>query len=158
MPHGPVLSVSHRAFLGGMRRAILATISPGGRPRQVPICFSLHPDRAVLYTPIDEKPKRATDPLALARIRDLAADPRVGVLVDRWSDDWEGLGWLRLDGRANVLDAAETHGERAAAIAALRARYPQYTTHALEARPLIRIEIDRVTAWGELAASDDPPD
>ena len=36
------------------------------------------------------------------------------------------------------------------AVAALRARYPQYLTHRLDDRPLIRIEIDRVTTWGAL--------
>ena len=35
-------------------------------------------------------------------------------------------------------------------IAALRAKYPQYAGHRLEARPLIRIAIERVTSWGAI--------
>jgi hypothetical protein len=32
-------------------------------------------------------------------------------------------------------------------VAALRAKYPQYASHALDGRPLIRIAIERVVAW-----------
>ena len=56
------------------------------------------PSAPVLYTPIDDKPKRSDDPMALARVRDILADPRVTVLVDRWDEDWTRLAWLRCDG------------------------------------------------------------
>ena len=131
------------------RRAVLATIAPDGRPRLVPVCFSLEPERPILYTPLDDKPKRADDPLTLARVRDIRADPRVGILVDRWDEDWTRLAWLRAVGMADVLDA--TGGaEHTAAVAALRARYPQYETHRLEARPVIRVTLERITEWGDL--------
>ena len=156
MPPEPVLSAAQRAFLDEARRAVLATISPGGRPRLVPICFSLDPAEPVLYTPLDEKPKREDDPLALARVRYIAADPAVSVLVDRWDEDWSRLAWLRADGRAALLTPEEDGGEHASAVAALRARYPQYETHRLETRPLIRITIERVTDWGAIAKTEAP--
>ncbi len=140
----PIVDAVARAFLDAARRAVLVTIMPDGRPRPVPICFSLNPARPILYTPIDDKPKRATDPLALARVRDIKADSRVTILVDRWDEDWTQLAWLRAKGRAAVMAA----GAPPAVIAALRARYPQYADHALETRPLIRIELERVTSWG----------
>jgi len=158
MPPQPVLSATQRAFLDEARRAVLATISPGGQPRLVPICFSLDPAGPVLYTPIDEKPKREDDPLALARVRDIAADPMVSLLVDRWDEDWSRLAWLRADGRAALLPPIQDDsGEHASAVAALRARYPQYKTHRLEARPLIRISIERVTDWGAIALQEPEP-
>jgi PPOX class probable F420-dependent enzyme len=150
MSSEPVLTDAQRAFLEAARRAVLATISPDGRPRLVPICFSLDSAGPILYTPLDDKPKRSGDPLALARVRDIEADPAVSVLVDRWDEDWSRLAWLRMDGRAAILPPSADQPEHAAAIAALRARYAQYATHRLEARPLIRIAIERVVDWGPL--------
>ena len=150
MPPQTVLSATQRAFLEEARRAVLATISPDGRPRLVPICFSLDPAEPVLYTPLDQKPKRSDDPLALSRVRDIAADPTVSILVDRWDEDWSGLAWLRADGQAALVTSADGAAEHAAAVAALRARYSQYATHRLESRPLVRIAIERVTDWGAL--------
>jgi PPOX class probable F420-dependent enzyme len=147
MPPETVLSAEGRDFLGSARQAVLATIAADGRPRLVPICFALDAARPILYTPIDEKPKREGDPLALARVRDISADPRVSVLVDRWDEDWTRLAWLRAHGRAVVLDPATDADEHRAAVAALRAKYAQYATHRLETRPLIRVTLERVTTW-----------
>jgi PPOX class probable F420-dependent enzyme len=147
------LTETQRTFLEAARRAVLATISQNGQPRLVPICFSLDPTRPVLYTPLDDKPKRSADPLALARVRDIAADPAVTVLVDRWDEDWSRLAWLRIEGRAVLLPPSADRPEDATAIAALRARYPQYASHRLETRPLIRIEIERVVDWGPLVGT-----
>jgi PPOX class probable F420-dependent enzyme len=143
----PLLSEGQRAYLASARRGTLATIAPDGRARLVPICFVLDRASPVIHTPIDDKPKRGDDPLELARVRDIAADPRVTILVDRWNEDWDRLAWLRADGRATLVRADEPD-ERAAAIAALRDKYPQYRTHRLEDRPLIRIELERVVSWG----------
>jgi PPOX class probable F420-dependent enzyme len=148
----PVLSTAERAFLGDARRAVLATIAPDGRPRPVPVCFVLDPVQPILYSPLDEKPKTVDDPLALARVRDLEADPRVSVLVDRWDEDWNGLAWLRAQGQARLLRPGDGASEHAAAIRALRAKYSQYASHDLESRPIIRVAIERVTSWGALDA------
>jgi len=146
-----MLSDRDRTFLAGARRATLATIRPDGRPRLVPICFVLDDERPVLHTPLDDKPKRGDDPLALARVRDIRADPRVTVLVDRWDEDWSRLAWLRCEGRATIV--GPTDAGHAPVVAALRAKYRQYATHRLEVRPIIRIFIERVTVWGD----EDPP-
>ena len=135
-----------RRFVSEARTATLGTIAEDGRPRLVPICFVLDGD--VLFTPIDEKPKQVTEPRQLARIRDIERRADVTVLIDHWNEDWEHLAWLRIDGRASL---AEDPAERASAIAALRAKYPQYADHDLEARPLIRIAIERVRSWGDLS-------
>jgi PPOX class probable F420-dependent enzyme len=140
------LTSEHATFIARARSATLGTIADDGRPRLVPICFVLDGD--VLFTPIDEKPKNATDPRQLARIRDIERRADVTVLVDRWDEDWQHLAWLRIDGRASL---AEDPADRARTIAALRAKYPQYTGHDLERRPLIRIGIDQVRSWGDLS-------
>lgn len=133
-----------RELLEGARTATLATIDANGLPRLVPICFVVAPDSAIL-TPVDEKPKADPDPYRTARVRDILARPDVAVLVDRWSEDWAKLAWLRLSGHAHVVDpGAAGHAE---AVSALRAKYPQYQEQRLEARPIIRIEILRERSW-----------
>ena len=148
MPSEPLLSTDQRAFLESARRAVLATIAPDGHPRLVPICFVVAGEPPILYTPIDDKPKRDDDPLALARVRDIAADPRVTILVDRWDEDWTRLAWLRAEGPATLLEPGAGPEEHGAAVAALRAKYPQYETHRLEQRPVIRVTFERVISWG----------
>ena len=140
------LTGEHNGFVKHARTATLGTIAEDGRPRLVPICFVLDGD--VLFTPIDEKPKETSDPRQLARIRDIARRADVTVLVDRWDEDWNHLAWLRIEGRATLT---EDPAERVRAIAALRVKYPQYADHDLEARPLIRIAIERVRSWGDLS-------
>jgi len=142
------LTDAERRFLTSVRRVVLVTIAPDGRARPVPVCFVLSDDTPVLYTPLDDKPKQGNDPLALARVRDIARDQRVAILADRWDEDWSRLAWLRAEGHAAVL--APGPGGHGAAVEALRAAYPQYRTHRLGERPLIRVEIDRVTTWGAL--------
>jgi len=142
-----------RAFLDASRRATLATVAPDGRPRLVPVCFAVvdgstrdHVPR--IYTPLDAKPKRSSDPRRLARVRDVIERPEVTLLVDRWDEDWSRLGWVRVDGDGDLVEPPA--GEHGAAVAALLARYPQYATHGLDARPMIRIAIRRVRWWGDL--------
>ena len=148
------LSADKRAFLAAARTAALATIAPDGSPRLVPVCFALvdaaDVTEPVIYTPLDDKPKRVGDPRELARVRDILARPDVSLLVDRWSEDWTHLGWLRIRGRASLLEPGDAPDEHAAAVAALRARYPQYADHHLEDRPIIRIAVVATRSWGSV--------
>ena len=154
----PILAADELAFLSSGRRAVLATIGENGLPRLVPCCYSvLERGDGVspldLHTPLDEKPKRSGDPHDLARVRDIRRRADVVLLVDRWSEEWDRLAWLRLRGTATVLepDDPAVAEERARAIGALRARYQQYADHALEERPIIRIAVERATSWGDLS-------
>ncbi|HET7728136.1 MAG TPA: TIGR03668 family PPOX class F420-dependent oxidoreductase [Candidatus Limnocylindrales bacterium] len=136
-----------RRFLASARSATLATIAPDGRPRLVPVCFVLMDgDASHIWFALDEKPKAVADPRELARVRDIERDPRVTLLVERWSEDWAELAWLRCDGRAELIEP----GGDEDAVRALRAKYPQYATHALEQRPLVRIAVERARSWGHL--------
>ena len=152
----PILDAVQRTFAASARTATLATTSPSGRPRLVPICFVIGGDdrigRPRLYSPLDEKPKRSTDPHDLARVHDLLVLPEASLLIDRWSEDWSRLGWLRLHGRAELLEP-EPHEreEHATALAQLREKYPQYAGQDLEHRPLIRVTIDDALSWGDLS-------
>lgn len=142
------LAAAELALLRDARRASLATIDARGRPRLVPICFVVSDD--VLWSPLDEKPKSVGDLRSLARVRDIFERPSVSVLVDRWSEDWSELAWLRIVGRAQLVDPAPP-----AVVEALRAKYPQYRGHRLESRPMLAITIDGVTAWRASSAEGD---
>lgn len=148
----PVLTADQRAFLAAARTATLATVDAQGRPRLVPICFAVRPDEtgqaSVLYTPLDEKPKHVTDVRGLARVQDILATPEVALLVDHWDEDWLQLAWLRVAGSAELLEPdgpdVPAHAE---AVVLLRAKYPQYATHALDELPVIRVRLDRALGW-----------
>lgn len=150
MTGSPPLTPGQRAFLAASRSGALATIDGRGRPRLVPICFAVRGE--AVYSPLDEKPKRVDDPHALARVHDLRERPAATLLVERWSEDWTELGWLRIDVRGELLEPGGA--EHDAAVAALRAKYPQYATHRLEARPMIRLTVEGARSWGNLAAGD----
>src|SRR5262245_64782636 len=81
------------------RVARLGSLTPDGRLHLVPICFEL--DGGTLYTAIDGKPKRSPRP---QRLDNVAAHPEVCVLVDAWDEDWSQLWWVRLRGRARILE------------------------------------------------------
>jgi PPOX class probable F420-dependent enzyme len=122
--------------------ARLATVDARGRPHVVPVCFVSAGDH--LYIPLDEKPKRIA-PERLQRVRNIAANPNVQLLIDRYDEDWSRLAFVQLRGWATLLSPGAA-GHRAA-VAALREKYPQYTTMALETLPLIEIEVSRVISW-----------
>lgn len=136
------LTAAEAALVSEARRATLATIDPAGRARLMPICFVVDGD--VLWSPLDEKPKAIADVRSLARVRDIAERPGVTVLVDRWSEDWTQLGWVRLHGTARLVEPGEVPSR---VIPALRARYPQYADHDLEHRPMLRVTIADATSW-----------
>ena len=144
-----MLSAAERRFVDAMRVARLATADAAGVPHVVPVCFALLDDN--LYVTIDEKPKRA-GVRAMKRLRNIDANPAVAVVVDRYDEDWSRLAWVMLRGRAEILDGGEEHDR---AQAELRRRYPQYRAMRLEPLPVIALRIDRVNAWGALAATGD---
>ncbi len=133
-----------RALFASARVARLATADERGRPHLVPIVFApLADDR--LVSAVDHKPKRTA---ALKRLANIAANPAVAVLVDQYADDWDDLWWARADGRARVLDAAgEEEALRAAALAALVERYPQYRERPPTDGAVIVVEVTRWSAW-----------
>jgi PPOX class probable F420-dependent enzyme len=116
----PPLSAAVEAFLGRARVAHLATADAAGQPHVVPIVFVVLDRR--LYSPLDAKPKRVPG-WRLKRVRNLAANPRVAVVVDRYAEDWSRLGYVLWQGRAHLLDRGS---EADRARAALRGKYSQY--------------------------------
>ena len=123
------------------RVARLATLDPDGRPHVVPIVFALDGD--TLYSALDAKPKRSR---RLRRIENARERPDVTVLVDHYDDEWERLWWVRLRGRARVLDGGH---EAERALDLLTGKYERYRSD----RPTPPVLAVDVVAWRGWAAS-----
>ena len=128
-----------RRRVDAARVARLATLRPDGTPRLVPVTFALVDDRPC-FAVDDVKPKRDA---RLARLADIARDPRVALLVDHYDDDWSTLWWVRVDGRASVHTIGSTYEH---ALDALAAKYPPYRTRR-PAGPVVAITPARWTGW-----------
>lgn len=141
------LTREERRYVERARVARLATADTDGRPNVVPICFALLEGDVVFA--LDEKPKRG-DPSDLRRVRDIEANPLVAVVVDRYEEDWKRLGWVQIRGQAAVIEPSAAGHRRA--IEVLRSKYDQYTDHALERYPVVRVRPGHAVSWGDLDA------
>jgi PPOX class probable F420-dependent enzyme len=140
-----MLSSRQQRFLETRRVARLATADTRGIPHVVPFCFVIA--NSTLYVTIDEKPKRQTG-TPLKRLRNIAENPAVAILADRYDEDWTRLGWIMLQGRADILCGGTEH---ARAQALLRARYSQLGEMNIEGLPIIAVRLERVVSWGDLS-------
>src|SRR5579862_1707322 len=133
-----------REFIESQRIAHLATASSAGAPHNIPLCFWF--DGARFYFVIDEKPKRASG-TGIKRMRNIAENPRVALVFDHYEENWQQLAYVLIHGIARIVDDAD---EYARAIQQLRHKYSQYRAMMLTQgkNPLVRIEPERVHAWG----------
>ncbi|HXM72260.1 MAG TPA: TIGR03668 family PPOX class F420-dependent oxidoreductase [Candidatus Dormibacteraeota bacterium] len=118
--------------------ARLATAGNDRRPHIVPIVFAIDVD--TLYFAVDAKPKQTKN---LKRLKNIAANPAVSVLVDHYEGDWTRLWWVRVDGKAHVV-SDDAQARRA--IDLLVEKYAQYRNARPEG-PVVGIGIDRITGW-----------
>jgi PPOX class probable F420-dependent enzyme len=129
------------AFLREARVGRLATADAAGRPLVVPVCYAF--DGIRCYSAVDAKPKRTRN---LRRLSNIAENPQVSLVVDRWDEDWSQLCWVIVEGRADVLTSGP---EFSRAIDLLVAKYPQYRALPLDraAGAVVAITPGRVLAW-----------
>jgi PPOX class probable F420-dependent enzyme len=93
-----------------------------------------------LYSAVDRKPKRSSK---LRRIENARARPDVTILVDHYDEDWSRLWWIRLRGRARVLDDGD---ERDRALALLEEKYRQYRTQPPDG-PVLAVDLTELRSW-----------
>jgi PPOX class probable F420-dependent enzyme len=139
-----MLTDQQRRFLEAQRIARLATADAAGRPHVVPVCYALI--RNAVYFTIDEKPKRRPGAM-LKRLANLRENPFAALVFDRYDEDWSRLGWVMVQGRAEVLEAGTEHD---LAQANLRVRYPQLATMRIAGLPVVAVRVDHVASWGQL--------
>jgi PPOX class probable F420-dependent enzyme len=119
--------------------AVLGTVDAAGQPHLVPVTYVLS-DSDHVYIAIDAKPKRSTN---LRRLQNIEANPRVSLLVNEYSDNWEQLWWARADGTAVVTDfGALADG----LLAKFQSQYPWYRANP-PVGPVIDICVTRWSGW-----------
>ena len=115
-----------------------ATTYPHGAPHIIPVTFAIVED-AVVHM-IDHKPKTTRH---LQRIANIEASPAVSLLVDDYSDDWNQLWWVRIDGLAHVATSGSDWRD---ARSALIKKYAQYRERPPTGQA-VYLEITKVTSW-----------
>ncbi|MDP9341782.1 MAG: TIGR03668 family PPOX class F420-dependent oxidoreductase [Actinomycetota bacterium] len=128
---------ARRRFTEG-RVARMGTVGADGRPHVVPVVFAVDGD--AVFSLVDAKPKRSPN---LKRLANIAANPRVSLLVDRYEEDWRALWWVRVDGTASV----EEGPDRDRAIELLGAKYDQYREWNTPFGPAVVVRVDRWSSW-----------
>ena len=118
--------------------AVLSTVRADGGPHVVPVVFAVDGD--AIFTAVDAKRKSTRK---LRRLANIAANPRVSLLVHHYDADWTQLWWIRADGLAAVHESGEA---MAIGYAALRHKYPQYERIALDG-PVVRVDVTRWSSW-----------
>jgi PPOX class probable F420-dependent enzyme len=124
-----------------------ATVRSDGRPHVVPICFVLTDE--IVYSAVDDKPKRHR---RLQRIRNFKATGTASLLVDEYNDDWSRLWWVRLDGKARLVDNT-AEAERATTL--LSDKYPQYGNRPPPG-PVLAIDVQGWVGWSAASSEDHP--
>lgn len=127
-----------RRRLAGARVARLATTGEDGQPHLVPVTFAVDGD--LIYTAVDHKPKKSAN---LRRLRNIRENPRVALLVDHYTDDWDALWWVRVDGWASVVEDEQALQDP---LDVLCERYEQYQERR-PGGPVIVIQADHWKAW-----------
>jgi PPOX class probable F420-dependent enzyme len=119
------------------RVARIATVSASGTPHVVPVCHVLAGGKLYFGSG-----RRGT------KVRNLRANPRVTVTVDLYSDAWDALKGVMVQGTATIV-------EKGPRFRRLRARlyrkYPQYPAEAALGESdsvIIEVTPTHVFAWG----------
>lgn len=114
---------------------MLTTVRPDGSPHAVPITHAVVGSTIVFA--VDHKPKSGR---ALQRLTNIRLDPRVSVLFDHRTDDWDDLWWVRADGIARIREDRPPDAD------ALEAKYPQYRVHVPDG-PWVTVTVKSWTGW-----------
>ena len=130
------------AFLASHRVGHLATSDSRGEPHVIPVCYAY--EAGAIYSALDLKPKRVRS-RELKRVRNIRSNPRVALIVDDYSEDWDALAYVLVQGQAVVL---ESGAERQRAEALLREKYNQYEELLEPGCPALKITPERVVTWG----------
>ncbi len=133
-----------RQRVSGARAARVGTIDEQGRTHLVPIVFVVEQD--TLYSPTDAGPRLPK------RLRNLARDPRVTVLVDDYGEDWSQVWWVRLRGAGRVVQDAAEH-DRARQL--LAAKYPQFGDGPGDGA-MMAVDIEEWSGWANSEYSSCP--
>ena len=132
-------------FISRHRVGRLATADASGSPHVIPVCYAF--DGEHIYSALDLKPKRVSGHM-LKRVRNITENPNVALVIDDYSEDWSGLAYVLVQGRAVVLEDGD---EQRQAEAMLREKYPQYGLLLESGCTVLKITPEKVIGWGKLS-------
>ena len=132
-------------FISSHRIARFATTDSSGVPHIIPVCYVF--DGAVLYSALDLKPKRVSV-FKLKRVQNILNNSDVALIVDDYSEDWDELAYVLVQGKAELIN--DGRSEQATAEALLRDKYAQYLDSLTEGCPIIKIVPTHFVKWGRV--------
>jgi nitroimidazol reductase NimA-like FMN-containing flavoprotein (pyridoxamine 5'-phosphate oxidase superfamily) len=115
----------------------VATVSAEGVPHLVPVCHVLAGQKLYFGSGKDG-----------AKVRNVKANPRITVTVDEYSDHWDGLKGVMVQGRARLIERGP---EFTRIRGVLYEKYPQYSKEAALATSdsvIVEVTPTRVFTWG----------
>ena len=130
-------------FIERARVARLATIDSEFKPHLVPVVFVFNGNH--FFIPVDEKRKTAK-PEKLKRIRNIQDNPNVTLLIDEYSEDWNKLAFVMIQGKASIATKEEGNIQVRQAYKKLMIKYLQYQKVGLGERCII-ITPKKVASW-----------
>lgn len=131
------LKRAEASFIRWERVCRVATVGASGWPHSVPVCHVLDGGRIYFASGNDGK-----------KVLNLEANPRVALTVDLYSDAWQNLKGVMVQGAATLI----ARGPRFRKVRALLyAKYPQYPSEAgLDEKDSVIVEVTptHVFSWG----------
>lgn len=124
-------------FIQWERVCRVATVGEDGWPHNVPVCHVLEGGRLYFASGIDAR-----------KVLNLRAIPRVTLTIDLYSDHWEDLKGVMVQGTAKLIEKGP-HFRRIRAL--LYKKYPQYPDEAaLDEKSSVIVEVTptHVFSWG----------
>jgi len=122
--------------------ARLATVDQKSHPYVVPVVFVFH--KNAFFIPLDEKTK-SVNPKKLKRVKNIARNPNVTLLIDRYQNDWKKLFFLMIHGKATVVDSKNSKIMNKVH-ELLISKYPQYKKIGV-GNSCIKITPHGITHW-----------
>ncbi len=134
---GDRLEAAEEEFVRWQRVARLATIGEGGAPHNVPICPLLH-DGALYFTTGADT----------AKVRNIQEDRRVALVFDEYTEAWDALKQVLVQGRASLIGAGDERFGRLRGL--LCEKYVQFATTLPigDSDLIVEVAIDRVVSSG----------
>ena len=139
------INIDVEDFISSHRIARLATTDSSGVPHLIPVCYVF--DGSVFYSALDLKPKKVSF-CKLKRVQNILNNPNVALVVDDYSEDWDKLAYVLVQGKAELI--TDGRPEQARAEAMLRDKYTQYLDFLTEGCPIIKIVPAHLVKWGRV--------
>jgi PPOX class probable F420-dependent enzyme len=139
-----IITPDIKEFIQRVRVARLATIDSEFKPHLVPVVFVF--DGNHFFIPVDEKRKK-TKAEKLRRIKNIQVNPNVALLIDEYSEDWNRLAFVMIQGTALVVKSRpQADIQLKHALKELTTKYTQYQKIGTGEMCII-IKPEKVASW-----------